>query len=122
MAPECRPEETKPVGTDAEEADGFDLNSQRSVVEAQRGILERGHMGLMTLMLKQCIERPLAAFVVSVEILGQGLQGDQTIDAIASRIVHTLSSPPGRRSDREEVATNSVPDARREGSGSCKTC
>ncbi len=62
---------------------------------------------MMQWLVEQFIERPLSAFVSSVEILGQGLQGGQTIDAIVGRIIHTLSCPPDGRSEREEVVTTS---------------
>ena len=79
-------------------------------------------MSLITRLLEQFIERPLVAFIFSVEILGQGLQGDQTIDGIVSRIIHTLSCPLDRSSEREKVVTTGDREAEREGSGSCKIC
>ena len=57
----------------------------------------------MQWLVEQFIERPLAAFVSSVEILGQGLQGGQTIDAIVGRIIHTLSCTSDGRSELENV-------------------
>lgn len=57
----------------------------------------------MRYLVQQFIERPLAAFISSVEILGEGLRTEQTIDGIVSRLVHTLSSPPDRKRQGEPV-------------------
>lgn len=46
----------------------------------------------MRRLFRQLIERPLAAFASSVEMLGQRIQGTQRIDGMISRIAHTLSS------------------------------
>ena len=74
----------------------------------------------MKRLLEQFIERPLAAFVASVEILSEGLQGGQTIDGIVSRITHTLSCPPGRRSEKENAATTNDQEVKRGGSSSAR--
>jgi hypothetical protein len=50
-------------------------------------------MNLVSLMVEQFIERALAAFIFSVEILGEVLEREQTIDGTVSRIIHTLSCP-----------------------------
>jgi hypothetical protein len=60
----------------------------------------------MRWLVEQFIERPLAAFVSSIEILSEGLQRGQTIDGLVSRIIHTLSCPSGRGSEPEDVVTN----------------
>ncbi len=58
-------------------------------------------------VVEQFIERPLAAFISSVEILGQGLQGGQTVDAIVSRIIHNLSCASDRGSEPKNIVTPS---------------
>ena len=68
-------------------------------------------------LFEQFIERPLAAFISSVEILGQGLQGGQTVDAIVGRIIHTLSCTSDRRSETRNGATTADREGNREGSG-----
>jgi len=50
----------------------------------------------MKQLFEEFIERPVAAFIASVEILSEGLQGGQTIDGLFSRIIHTISSPAQR--------------------------
>ena len=72
----------------------------------------------MRRLLEQFIERPLAAFISSAAILGEGLQGEQTIDAVVSRMIHTLSCTPGRRSGPENIVTIGDRKLEREGSGS----
>ena len=57
-------------------------------------------------VVEQFIERPLAAFISSVEILGQGLEGGQTVDAIMGRIIHTLSCTSGRAGETWNGATD----------------
>jgi len=68
---------------------------------------------MMSWLVEQFIERPLAAFISSVEILGQGLQGGQAIDAIVSRIVHTLSCAADRGSELENVPQTDDREAKR---------
>ena len=53
----------------------------------------------MSLFLEQFIERPLAAFIFGVDVLGQGLSAGQTIDGVISRMVHTLSCTQELRSE-----------------------
>ena len=62
---------------------------------------------MMSWLVEQFIERPLAAFISSVEILGQGLQGGQAIDAIVSRIIHTLSCAADRGSEPKNIVAPS---------------
>jgi hypothetical protein len=76
---------------------------------------------MMQWLVEQFIERPVSAFVSSVEILGQGLQGGQTIDAVVSRIIHTLSCTSGRTSEMRNGATIDDREVRRKGPGSHKT-
>jgi len=45
----------------------------------------------MSLFLEQFIERPLAAIIFGVDVLGHGLSAGQTIDAVISRMVPALS-------------------------------
>lgn len=40
------------------------------------------------------VQRPISAFVSSLWMLGQDVQEGQRLDAIVSRIVHTLSRAP----------------------------
>jgi hypothetical protein len=68
---------------------------------------------MMLWLVEQFIERPLVAFISSVEILGQGLQGGQTIDAMISRVIHTLSCAPGRNNERENESTTDDRSGRR---------
>lgn len=68
---------------------------------------------MMQWLVEQFIERPLAAFISSVEILGQGLQGGQTIDAVVGRIIHTLSCTSDRRSESENVVTTGDREGKR---------
>jgi hypothetical protein len=58
---------------------------------------------MMQWLVEQFVERPLAAFISSVEILGHGLQRGQTFDAIVGRIIHTLSCPCHRSGEPEDV-------------------
>lgn len=60
---------------------------------------------MMRWFVEQFFERPLAAFISSVEILGQDLKGQQMIDAIVGRIIHSLSCPSECGSERENVVT-----------------
>jgi len=55
----------------------------------------------MRLLLKQFIERPLAAFIFGVEMLGKGLPIGQTIDGMISRMIHTLSCRQEPISERD---------------------
>jgi len=50
----------------------------------------------MKRLFSQMIKRPVDALVSSIEMLGQSMPGSQRIDAIASRIAHTLSRASGR--------------------------
>lgn len=77
---------------------------------------------MMQWLVEQFIERPLSAFISSVEILGQGLQGGQTIDAVVGRIIHTLSCSSEGRSEPESVVTTGDREGKRKGSGSCRIC
>ena len=77
-------------------------------------------MSIMKQLVEEFIERPLATFISSVEILSEGLQGGQTIDGIMNRIIHTLSCPPDRRSGRGHVVPTDDREGEREGSGSSK--
>jgi len=49
----------------------------------------------MNWLFEQFIERPLAALTSSIEILGEGLETGQSIDAIVGRVIHTMSCPAG---------------------------
>ena len=74
---------------------------------------------LINLFLEQFIERPLAAFIFGVEVLGQGLSAGQTVDGVISRLVHNLSctqelggEPDDDTTGSHEVST-SEPRSRR---------
>lgn len=67
----------------------------------------------MTWFVEQFFERPLAAFISSVEILGQDLKGQQMIDAIVGRIIHSLSCRSECGSERENVVTTGDREDRR---------
>ena len=84
------------------------------------GVWERSFIVMMQWMVEQFIERPVSAFVSSVEILGQGLQGGQTIDAMVSRIIHALSCTSGLTSEMRNGAATDDREGKREGSGSRK--
>jgi len=55
-------------------------------------------------LVEQFIARPVAALLSSVEILGEGFQGGQTIDAIVGRVIHTLSCPSDHKSAAENLS------------------
>jgi len=55
------------------------------------------------------IKRPADALVSSIEMLGQSIKGSQRIDAIASRIAHTLSRASGGvRNDQARALAGST--------------
>jgi hypothetical protein len=55
------------------------------------------------MVVEQFIERPLKAVMLTFEIFGEGFQGEQTIDAIVGRIIHTLSCPSDRKTETESA-------------------
>ena len=78
------------------------------------------YVSIMKQLVEEFIERSLATFISSVEILSEGLQGGQTIDGIMNRIIHTLSCAPDRRGGRGHVVSTADREGEREGPGSCK--
>lgn len=74
----------------------------------------------MRRLFDQMVVRPLSALLSSAELLSRGVSGTQLLDAMVSRMVHTLSSPHGGRPGFREGQTGSPRDgekAAREGRG-----
>jgi len=65
----------------------------------------------------QLVVRPLTAFIWSIEVLAQGVQGMQSVDAMVSRVVHTLCRPAREGLQRGRApARASLPPGRSGGS------
>lgn len=54
----------------------------------------------MRRLFDQIIRRPLDAFVLSMQMLGQRVDNGQRVDSIVSRVIHTLNRPGGQRRAR----------------------
>src|SRR5215210_4693735 len=68
---------------------------------------------MMRRLLDQIIKRPLDAFVLSMQMLGQRVNERQRIDGMVSRLVHTLSRPAGARSGQRNYSGKAIVETAR---------
>ena len=77
------------------------------------GAWEKFFIIMIQWLVEQFVARPVAAFISSIEILGEGLQGGQTIDAIVGRVIHTLSCASNRGSVPDNAPANDDREGKR---------